>query len=79
MPVAEPGVALVIAQSLEPQRKTLGALGLVCLLFGLTGIITAALAGWAVARNGLRPVRRLTSDVERIAPHRGPDPAARRR
>ena len=33
-----------------------------------------ALAGWAVARNGLRPVRRLTADVERDRPHRGPRP-----
>ena len=38
-----------------------------CFLIGLAGIAAAALAGWAVARNGLRPVRRLTSDVERIA------------
>ena len=37
-----------------------------------------ALAGWAVARNGLRPVRRLTADVERHRPHRGPDAAAGR-
>ena len=61
------GFALVIAQSLEPQQKTLRSLGLVCLLIGVAGIVTAALAGWAVARNGLRPVRRLTWDVERIA------------
>ncbi|MBJ7356346.1 HAMP domain-containing sensor histidine kinase [Nocardioides sp.] len=62
-----PGMALVIAQSLEPQQQTLNRLGVVCLLIGLVGIVTAALVGMAVARNGLRPVRRLTSDVERIA------------
>ena len=45
----------------------LDRLGLVMLLFGLAGIISAALAGWAVARNGLRPVRRLTTAVEEIA------------
>ena len=45
----------------------LDRLGLVMLLFGLAGIISAALAGWAVARNGLRPVRRLTTAVEDIA------------
>jgi two-component system sensor histidine kinase MprB len=39
----------------------------VMLLFGLAGVIGAAAAGWAVARNGLRPVRRLTRNVERIA------------
>jgi two-component system sensor histidine kinase MprB len=64
--VARPGEALVIAQSLEPQEQTLARLGLVCLLIGLVGVVTAALVGMAVARNGLRPVRRLTSDVERI-------------
>ena len=62
-----PGIALVIAQSLEPQRKTLSSLGVVCFLIGLSGIVAAGAAGWVVARNGLRPVRRLTSDVERIA------------
>jgi two-component system sensor histidine kinase MprB len=62
-----PGEALVVAQSLEPQQQTLNRLGLVCFLIGLAGITAAALVGWAVARNGLRPVRRLTSDVERIA------------
>ena len=37
------------------------------LLFGLVGVIGAAAAGWAVARNGLRPVRRLTAEVEHLA------------
>jgi two-component system, OmpR family, sensor histidine kinase MprB len=41
--------------------------GAVMLLFGLAGVIGAAAAGWAVARNGLRPVRRLTGRVEEIA------------
>jgi len=39
----------------------------VCFLIGLAGIVAAGAAGWVVARNGLRPVRRLTSDVEEIA------------
>jgi two-component system sensor histidine kinase MprB len=42
-------------------------MGAVMLLFGLAGVIGAAAAGWAIARNGLRPVRRLTFNVERIA------------
>ena len=42
-------------------------LGLVTLLFGIAGMITAGVAGWAVARNGLRPVRRLTAAAEDIA------------
>lgn len=62
-----PGSAVVIAQSLEPQQHVLAKLGLVTLLFGIAGIITAGVAGWAVARNGLRPVRRLTASAEEIA------------
>jgi len=63
----EDGGALVLAQSLGPQDRVLEKLGLVMLLFGLAGVIAAGLAGWAVARNGLRPVRRLAESVEKIA------------
>ena len=59
--------ALVLAQSLEPQQKVLAKLGIVMLLFGLAGVIAAGVAGWGVAANGLRPVRRLTTQVEHIA------------
>lgn len=59
--------ALVLAQSLAPTDRMLDRLGLVLLACGLAGVITAAFAGWAVARNGLRPVRRLTAQVEEIA------------
>jgi two-component system, OmpR family, sensor histidine kinase MprB len=59
--------ALVIAQNMAPQERVLKKLGAVMLLFGLAGVIAAAAAGWAVARNGLRPVRRLTGRVEEIA------------
>ena len=61
------GIALVIAQSLQSNESTLGRLGLVMLIFGVAGVIGAAFAGWAVARNGLRPVRRLTDAAEEIA------------
>jgi two-component system sensor histidine kinase MprB len=61
------GQALILSQSLKSTDQMLDRLGLVMLLFGLAGIITSALAGWGVARNGLRPVRRLTTAVEEIA------------
>jgi two-component system, OmpR family, sensor histidine kinase MprB len=60
------GQALILAQSLGATDRTLDRLGLVMLLFGLAGIIAAGLAGWAVAANGLRPVRRLTAALEEI-------------
>ncbi len=67
VPGNEPGTALVLAQSLKSNRYTLEKLGFVLFVFGALGVIAAALAGWAVARNGLRPVRRLTEAAEEIA------------
>ncbi|HYF73392.1 MAG TPA: HAMP domain-containing sensor histidine kinase [Nocardioides sp.] len=61
------GQTMVLAQSLESEQTVLRKLGLVMFLFGVAGIIAAGMAGWGVARNGLRPVRRLTSSVEHIA------------
>ena len=61
------GFALVIAQSLQPNERTLSNLGLVMLIVGGTGVLAAALAGWLVARNGLRPVRNLTHAAEHVA------------
>jgi two-component system sensor histidine kinase MprB len=61
------GQTIILAQSLESERAVLRKLGIVMFLFGLAGVIAAGMAGWAVARNGLRPVRRLTSSVEEIA------------
>ena len=58
--------ALVLAQNMAPQERALQRMGAVMLLFGLAGVIGAAFAGWGVARNGLRPVRRLTQNVEVI-------------
>lgn len=61
------GSALVLAQSLESRTTVLDRLGIVMLLFGVAGVIAAGIAGWGVARNGLRPVRRLTFAAEDIA------------
>ena len=67
IPTTTPGVALVLAESLASNDATLDKLGLVMLVFGLAGVVAAALAGWGVARNGLRPVRQLTHAAEEIA------------
>jgi len=67
VPFQEQGYAVVLVQNMDNQERVLRRLGAVMLLFGLAGVIGAAAAGWAVARNGLRPVRRLTRNVERIA------------
>ncbi len=61
------GTALMLAQPLAANDRTLEKLSGVLFTFGALGVLTALLAGWLVARNGLRPVRRLTSAVEHIA------------
>ncbi|MBE7325982.1 HAMP domain-containing histidine kinase [Nocardioides sp. Y6] len=60
-------VALVLMQPLAETDRTLRKLSTVLLLFSAGGVVVASLGGWAVARNGLRPVRRLTRSVEQIA------------
>ncbi len=67
VPGASDGPTVIIAQSLAQQEKVLNRLGAVSLISGLLGVVGAGIAGWGVARNGLRPVRRLTSSVEQIA------------
>ena len=64
---ASDGVALVVAQPLEPTKQTLGSLTSLFVLVGGAGIIVAAVAGAAVARGGLRPVQELTAATENIA------------
>jgi len=59
--------ALVILQSLDERDRLLSRLGIVTMLFGGLGVLGAGIAGWGVARNGLRPVRNLTTSVEGIA------------
>jgi two-component system, OmpR family, sensor histidine kinase MprB len=64
---SEPGTALALEQSMEPTQDTLGKLGAVMLVVGALGVVVAAAFGMAVARSGLRPVRRLTSAAEEVA------------
>ena len=64
---AGPGQALVIAQRLEPTQEVLAKLGIALPIVGGIGVLVAALAGFAVARAGLRPVDRLTAATERVA------------
>lgn len=67
VPIPDSPYALMLAQSLAPQQAMYKRLGFVVLVFGAFGVVTAAFAGWAVATNGLRPLRRLTASVDRIA------------
>lgn len=64
---AGPGQALVLAQSMESTQRSLERLQLVLVLTTLAGVALAGVAGWIVAANGLRPVRRLTAATERVA------------
>ncbi len=61
------GQAFVLAQSMESTQQALDRLQVVLTLSTISGMLFAGLAGWAVANNGLRPVRRLTEATERIA------------
>lgn len=64
---AKSGTALVVAQSMESIDHALQRLQLILLLSTVAGVAIAGLAGWGVATNGLRPVRRLTAATERVA------------
>ncbi len=61
------GKALMLAQSMESTTQALERLRVVLILSTLSGMLLAGVVGWAVARNGLRPVRRLTTAVEHVA------------
>ncbi len=63
---SDSGRALILAQPLTANERTLDKLGGVLFAFGALGVLAALMAGWLVAANGLRPLRRLTSSVERI-------------
>ncbi|WP_110181072.1 sensor histidine kinase [Nocardioides solisilvae] len=67
VPAGRGGAALVLLQPTADVDRTVRGVGTVMAIFGGTGVLVAALAGWLVARNGLRPVRRLTAAMEKIA------------
>jgi two-component system sensor histidine kinase MprB len=62
----EPGVALLVAQSLKPTQELLQKLALVLVFVGIGGVLVAALAGTAVAQGGLRPVTRLRQATDHV-------------
>ena len=67
VPLNEVGAyALVIARPLEPTNNILSSLWVVLIIFGVSGVILAAIAGITVARSSLRPVRQLSAAVEQI-------------
>ncbi len=61
------GSALVLAQPMESIDRALERLKIILLLASAAGVVLAGGAGWVVATNGLRPVRRLTAAAERVA------------
>ena len=61
------GQALVLAQPMESVTRALERLKVILLTASAAGIVLAGGAGWVVATNGLRPVRRLTAATERVA------------
>jgi two-component system, OmpR family, sensor histidine kinase MprB len=69
-----PGQAVLLAESTSSTDRTLARLRLVELLVGIVGVGAAALAGFAVARAGLRPVVRLTAAAEDVARTGRPEP-----
>jgi two-component system sensor histidine kinase MprB len=59
--------AFVLAQSTKSTERTLRALGTALLIIGVTGVALAAYTGVLVARQGLRPVEKLTEAAEHVA------------
>ncbi len=58
--------ALSVGRPLQVINDTLTSLWLTLIIFGLTGVVLAAIAGSAVARSSLRPVRELAAAVEHV-------------
>jgi two-component system, OmpR family, sensor histidine kinase MprB len=59
--------ALVLGRPLAATNKILSSLWLVLILFGVAGVILAAIVGAAVARSSLAPMRNLSLAVEHIS------------
>jgi two-component system sensor histidine kinase MprB len=59
--------ALMLVQPQDYIERTLDRLGWVLSFVGGIGIVVAGISGFAVARSGLRPVRRLSAAAQRIA------------
>lgn len=63
----QPGVALVLARPTSDTVETLQNLSLVLGAIGAAGVVAAGIAGYSVARAGLRPVAELTTAAEQVA------------
>ncbi|WP_245819925.1 HAMP domain-containing protein [Rhodococcoides yunnanense] len=61
------GETVMVAESLQSNKPLLGKLTLALVMLGAFLVALAAIAGAAVARTGLRPVKRLRSATERVA------------
>jgi two-component system sensor histidine kinase MprB len=67
VPITDLGnYAFVLGRPLQATNNILSSLWLVLIIFGAGGVILAAVAGAAVARSSLRPVRELSAAVEHM-------------
>ena len=68
VPITDLGnYALVLGRPLRPTNDILSSLWLVLIIFGVAGVIIAAVVGAYVARSSLRPVRELSAAVEHVS------------
>ncbi|MBN9105051.1 MAG: HAMP domain-containing histidine kinase [Propionibacteriaceae bacterium] len=58
--------ALVLGRPLGPTDEILRILAFSLLTFGLLAVLLAGATGWVIAREGLRPIQRLTEAVIRV-------------
>jgi two-component system sensor histidine kinase MprB len=59
--------AHVVCRPLQPTNDILSSLWLVLIIFGVAGVVLAAIVGAAVARSSLAPVRSLALAVEHVS------------